>query len=806
MKKIVIGGIQLILSLIISAQNQVNYKTPPTEIIKLLEAKATPEVLIGPTGEWLLQKSNTSFPSIVELSKPEIRIAGIRFDTVNYCQTRVSYNDSLTLTNLKTNKDYVVSGLPDNSRLTNFQWSPNGKFVAFTNTTNVGVELWILDIDKKKVEKLTDAVVNAVMPMKPVIWVDAGEWMIFTSVIQNSEPKPKRNCELKGPIIKESYTEKADILDYHDLLLNENDEDFFEYYTTSQLIKINIHKQQFPIGIPAVFKEFSTSPDFRFILVKMIHKPFSHIVPYNYFPYKVEIWDNEGNLFRELFELPLVESVPKGFGAVQKGPREIGWRGDKPATLYWLRALDGGDPKREMVTRDRLFLFDFPFDGDGYESIAFKDRFWSIQWGNSDVAITTERSWKTNTETVSSFSPDASGGGNKKMLFEYNWQDEYNIPGTFITKKNAAGCEVLQFSEKETKLYMKGEGASPEGNKPFVDSYDLTKGEKHRLWQSNNPYYEYPLTFIEAEKEIILTRCESRIDPPNYFSRNLRNGVVSQITNNQNPFPQLSKMNMERIQYSRGDGVKLTGTLYTPPGFKIGDAMLPVLMWVYGDDSKNATTDSQAKDSPNCFVKVSWDSPIYWVMRGYAVFDNPGMPIIEEGKNELDTTFIEQLVANAKAAVHCLDSLGIADVKKIAIGGHGYGAFIAANLLANTDLFVAGICRSGSYNLTLTPFGFQTEPRTFWEAKNTYFNNSPFLHADKINAPVLLIHGDADDNPYFLPMQSERMFTALKANGTDVRLVILPYESHEYRAKESINNMIWEMDKWLKKYFTPTKN
>lgn len=805
MKKYLLFSLFLFLVQIGFGQKQINYKMPSNEIVKLVEAQTTPDILVDPTGSWLLQMRKKGFSSIEDLGQDELRIAGLRFNPTTQSQSRVSFRDSLILTHLKTGKDFEVKGLPEKASMRNFVWSPNGKQVAFTNNTLLGVELWVLDVEKHKVEKLTENIVNAVMPINPMVWMDGGEWLVFTSKLSEKEQIPIKNSVPTGPIIRENQGKESAVRTYQDLLKDNFDIRQFEYYASSQLIKINLKGEQFQMGIPAIFKNLEISPDFRYLLVKMIHKPFSFIVPYYRFPFKVEVWDSDGNLFRELFNIPLAENIPKGFGAVRKGPRDIGWRADKPATLFWVRALDGGDPKQKVVVRDRLFLYDFPFDGKGYESIGFKNRYGNVVWGNANFAICSEWWWDTRMETISSFHPDKSDD-HKKMLFEYNWQDEYNYPGGFMTHKNESGHRVLLFSDKQESLYLKAKGATPDGNKPFVDKMNIESGQRERLWQSNDPYYEYPFSFIDYDKELILTRRESKTDPPNYFSRSLKNGVVSQITNYENPYPQLSDMRKELIKYARKDGVSLSGTLYTPPGYTVGDGMLPVLMWAYPNEYKSAATAGQVKDSPNRFVRIGWWSPIFWVVRGYAVFDDPAMPIIGEGETEPNDTFVEQLVANAEAAVHCLDSLGIADINKIAIGGHSYGAFMAANLLAHSNLFVTGIARSGAYNRTLTPFGFQSEQRTFWEARDVYVNMSPFSYADKINEPLLLIHGESDNNSGTYPLQSERMFTALKGNGGIVRLVMLPNESHGYKARESIMHMLWEMDTWLEKYLKQSEN
>jgi len=797
-KEIVIAGI-IFSSFNLLAQKQFAYKKPPKEIMELLEAPTTPGIKLDPKGEWLLQLGDPGFKTIADLAHNELKLAGIRFHPDLNSRSRISYSDSLVLTNIKSGKDFEVQGLPEVSKLGNFNWSPNGKYIAFTHLNTSGLELWVLDIEKKKANKLTEPIVSAVMPQNPIVWMDNGEWMLVNTVVKDKAPLTEKSNIPFGPMVRESRGEKAAVRTYQDLLETEYDEQLFDYYATSQLVKVNVNSDQFPIGDPAIFKEISVSPDARFLLVKMIQRPYSYSVPYYRFPLKVEIWDNDGNLFRELFNIPLADNIPKGFAAVRKGPREINWRSDKPASLYWVVALDEGDPEKQVLLRDRLVLFDFPFDGKGKGSVAFEKRFGGVNWGKSDFAICSEWWWNTRTETVSSFNPEGTKES-KKLIFEYNWQDEYNSPGDFVTSQNEEGHQILQFDEKQQNIYLKGRGATPDGYKPFVDKYNIESGEKVRMWQSNDPYYEYPYAFVDAKKEIVLTRRESKIDPPNFFSRNLKNGVVSQITNFSNPYPQLVDMRKELIKYSRKDSLQLSGTLYTPPGFTVGDGMLPVILWAYPNEFKSAATAGQIKESPNKFVRLGWWSPIFWVLRGYAILDNPAMPIVGEGDSEPNDSFIEQLVADAEAAIYCLDSLGIADINKVAIGGHSYGAFMAANLLAHSDLFAAGIARSGAFNRTLTPFGFQAEQRTFWEASDTYVEMSPFTYAHKINEPLLLIHGEADNNSGTYPLQSERMYAAIKGNGGNSRLVMLPLESHGYQAKESILHMLWEMDAWLEKY------
>ncbi|MRR10727.1 S9 family peptidase, partial [bacterium] len=321
--------------------------------------------------------------------------------------------------------------------------------------------------------------------------------------------------------------------------------------------------------------------------------------------------------------------------------------------------------------------------------------------------------------------------------------------------------------------------------------------QTRRLFRSEAPHYELPVEILDPAQGTFLTRRESVSEPPNYYVRNLKTNSDRALTAFPHPTPQIAGVYKELIRYEREDGVKLTGTLYLPPGKKPADGPFPLLMWVYPQEFKSADAAGQVTDSPYRFVRVSPMSPLLWLAAGYAVLDDPTMPIVGEGQAEPNDTYVKQLVAGARAAVDEMVRRGIAERGRIAIGGHSYGAFTTANLLAHTDLFAAGIARSGAYNRTLTPFGFQAEERTFWQAPETYFIMSPFSHADKIKKPLLLIHGEADNNPGTFPMQSERFFSALKGHGATVRLIMLPHESHGYRARESLLHMAAEMTDWL---------
>ena len=553
-------------------------------------------------------------------------------------------------------------------------------------------------------------------------------------------------------------------------------------------------------GLSGIINGFGPSPDGQFILISMIQKPFSYLVPHGRFPFNVAIYSTKGILIRQLADIPLSENIPKGFGATRKGPRSFNWRNDVPATLYWVEAQDDGDPKKEVPIRDILYCLKAPFDGQQKEQISFPLRYGGITWGDGDLALAYEWQWANRQEVTNTWKPDHPKKS-KKILFDRSWEDRYNNPGSFSVKRNQYGRGVLRKDADGKTFYLIGAGASPEGNKPFIDQFDIETKKTTRLWQSEAPYYEYAIRILDEQEGLFMTRRESKKIQPNFFFRNFNTKENKQITFFKNPYEVLKGVEKQLIKYKRADGVELTGELYLPANYNAKkDGPLPVIMWAYPKEYKSSDAAGQVQNSPYEFLRLYSGSPIYWVTQGYAVFDDFGMPIIGEGEEEPNETFVQQLVAGAKAAIDKLDEMGVGDPKRVAVGGHSYGAFMTANLLAHSDLFAAGIARSGAYNRTLTPFGFQSEERTLWETPDTYVKMSPFMFADKIKTPLLMIHGEADNNSGTYPMQSKRFYNALKGHGATVRLVMLPHESHGYRARESVMHMLWETHCWLEKY------
>ncbi len=784
-----------------TAQELTGYQMPPKAIADLVDAAPTPGLSISPTSDRMLLLDRPNMPGIEEIAQKEMKLAGMRINPRTNGPSRSGHYTGMKIKELGKDEEQRIQGLPKNAKLGNLSWTRDGSKVAFTNTITNGMELWYVDLATAKAKKLTEAVINDAMPGRPLTWFSDNETLLFKRVPANRGALPEVEDKPFGPTIQVNEGKTAPVRTYQDLLKNAHDIALFKYYTTSQIVAINVKtNKEHEMGKTGIVSGMSTSPDGAYVLLQTIKEPFSFMVPYGRFPAAVEVYGKGGKLVKKIADKPLADNIPKGFGAVATGPRSFSWRADKPATLSWVEAQDGGDPNKEASIRDQLFLLPAPFDKKPEQSITFSLRYGGITWGTDDLAMAYEWWWKDRKIITSKWKPGTKDN-NKTVFFEHSWEDRYNDPGDFETEQNEYGRRVLMTANNGNTLYLSGQGASPEGNRPFVDVIDVNTKKKERLWRSEAPYYEVPIGILNKEKAVVLTRRESNEERPNYFLRNLKKGTLDQITFFENPYKSLENIQKEMLKYKRADGVELTGTLYLPEDYdKEKDGRLPVFMWAYPREFKSANAASQVTDSPYEFIRIGWGSPLFWVTQGYAVMDDFGMPIIGEGEDEPNETFIEQLSSGAEAAIDHLVEIGVADRKRIAVGGHSYGAFMTANLLAHTDLFAAGIARSGAYNRTLTPFGFQSEERTYWETPETYFKMSPFNHADKIKEPLLLIHGEADNNSGTFPMQSERFYAALKGHGADVRLVMLPHESHGYRARESVMHMLWEMTEWMDKY------
>jgi dipeptidyl aminopeptidase/acylaminoacyl peptidase len=779
------------------AQENITYQKPPKEILALVDTPLAPSVRIDEKGEFAVLMYRENFKSIEEVSEKELRLAGIRVNPVINSATGQTYFNDIKIKKVANNQILKVSNLPTNPKLTSFSYSPDQSLMAFTNTTSKGVELWILDIKTANAKQLTKALLNNNLG-RSFTWFKDGKSLLVSFVPENRTPiVDGENVIPTGPTVSSNFGSKAQNRTYQDLLKNKNDENNFELLANSELYKVAIDGSKKLWKNAAMYLGIDFSPNGQFVLISEMKRPFSYIVPLNRFPYTVNLYDIDGNFIMKIQDSPLTEVLPKGFMAVQKGMRQLNWRNDQAATLVWTEALDGGDPAIAVEYRDEIFQLAAPFTAQPTSILKVKNRFSRIIWGNATTAIASDN-WRDDRNTKTYVFNPSNNQVKPTIISDRNYQDTYSDPGNFVTKRNEFGEDVLEMDNNQ--VYLIGDGFSSTGKFPFVDQLNLKTLKTKRLYHSKlTNQLEAISSSFNIKKGEILVRIESKNEYPNYYIRNFKNKTLKAVTKFENPYKSLMTIHNEVLTYKREDGLDLSAKLYLPVGYEKGKKY-PMVMWAYPREFKDKSSAGQVTANENEFIYPSYGSPIYWVTRGYVVLDDAAFPIVGEGTEEPNDTFVKQLVGNAKAAIDAVDNLGYIDRNKVAVGGHSYGAFMTANLLSHSNLFAAGIARSGAYNRTLTPFGFQGEERNYWEAPETYNIMSPFMNADKMKTPLLLVHGEIDNNSGTFPIQSERYFNALKGLGATVRYVVLPNESHGYRAKESVLHLLWEQDQWLETY------
>lgn len=789
-----------------TAQDDAGYKTPPKDIVDLVSVKPTPSVSISENGEWMLFLERNSYPSIEELAQPELKIAGLRINPRNFAPSRQTFINNLYLKSLKGGPELKITGLPSPLSASGISWNDNSKKIAVTNTTNNGTDVYIIDVATRKAVKVNKQSLNTIM--NGVEWYDNNTLLYYTTV-KPASAAPGKPLAPKGPTIQENYGKASPRPTYQDMIKSPYDEELFAFYATTQLVK-NVNGVETKIGQPAIYADVNISPDKKYLLTRTLKKPFSYLVPASGFNSSLQVLDASGKLVKHITNLPSSETAPGGNDNVQPGPRSYTWRSNAPASLLWCEALDSGLIKNKAEFRDAVYELKAPFTGKADELFKTKMRYFGTTWSDGENALVTEG---LRSKQVTQIDRYFTVTGDLEALITRNTTDAYNNPGMVVTAPNQYGRNVAVTIDNGNKiLFNNPTGSSPKGDLPFLISFDLHTKKADTLWRSKEGTFESITRVLDPNKLTIITRKETENEVPNYWLKNLRLRIADQqLTSFTDPYPQLKGVSKEKISYQREDGVTLTGDLYLPKGYDAKrDGPLPVFIWAYPAEYNSAADAAQIRGSKHRFTLLNWGSPIYYATQGYAVLNNAEMPIVAtDTAKKPNDNFVDQLRMNAAAAINKLAALGVGDSTRVAVGGHSYGAFMTANLLAHTNLFKGGIARSGAYNRTLTPFGFQNEDRTYWQAPELYNNMSPFSYADKIKTPLLLIHGEADNNTGTYPIQSERMFNAIKGHGGTVKFVSLPFESHGYQAKESIMHTLAEQFEWLEKYVknaTPNKS
>lgn len=797
-----VAAASLLLPALVAAQD--GYRQPPEPIRSILDATPTARVAVSPDNTQLLLLGRSTLPSIAEVAAPYVPMAGQRLNPNTNFPSRAVISTSLAIMSIASGETRAVT-MPDGVKIGNVRWSPDGKRAAFAMITDQGAGMGILDLVSGAVTRVGTVRVNGSFG-DPCTWMPTSDALLCKTIPASRGAAPQAPTVPSGPVSQESFGRKAPERTYQDLLGDAYDEARFTYFGTSQVAIVSMDGAVRSIGAPAVVTSAAPSPDGRYVLTSAIHTPYSYVVPMGRFPLVTTVHAADGKTVHTVFDRPLATEQSTAFDAVDVGARGIAWRADAPATLAWIEAMDGGDPARTAAQRDRVVTLDAPFTDAPVQHLAVATRVRGVTWMKRDVAMITEYWWKSRQTKTWLFNPSTPGAA-PRLLHDRSAEDAYSDPGAPVMTMTAQGTMVAKTTPDRTAFFVTGDGESPNGAQPFLDRVDIATGKATRLWRSQGEQYEEPIAVLDDRGARVLTRRQTTTEPPNYWVRNLVARMApKQLTTFTDPAPQFAGITSKLITYQRPDGVQLSATLYLPAGYDAArDGRLPFFFWAYPQEFKSAKAAAQVRGSQYLFVRPTGASHLFMLTQGYGVLDGPTMPIVGEGNKEPNDTYVEQLVASAKAAVDKVVDLGVADRNRIGVGGHSYGAFMTANLLAHSNIFRAGIARSGAYNRTLTPFGFQQEERPFWEASQIYSRMSPFTYADSIKTPVLLIHGMNDDNSGTFPIQSERMYAALKGTGAIVRYVQLPGEAHGYLGRESVGHTLAEMVSWLDQFVKPVK-
>ncbi|MFZ2961313.1 MAG: prolyl oligopeptidase family serine peptidase [Candidatus Ozemobacteraceae bacterium] len=777
---------------------QVAYKQPPTRVVEILDTPPTP-ILINHSRNGLVMLCEFTYLSDLKtLSQPMLRLAGLRIIPAWSAPQRFSFTNKITVKSIASGKEVGLQ-LPNGCKFSRPQWSPDGRKIALTAYSDQGVALWVYDPTTGQGKALTDPKINTILCAWSN-WTPDSQALIVPTVVENRGPQPTSPAVPSGPTVDETSGKVSKLRTYQDLLKTSFDEDLFDYYARSQFVRVNVEtgaKEAF--GAPGLNRGIAFSPDAKMVLVNKIKRPFSRIVPEENFAQTTEIWDTNGKFVTTIADLPVADDLP--IQGVPKGPRDIQWQPLMPATLIWTEALDGGDPNVKIDFREKIMKWSAPFAGKPQELFRIPQRFAGIQWLQEPgfglfSDYDRDKKWITTRlfDTLHPVSADQA-----KMIFNRSVHDDYSDPGSPVYTVLPDGQAVVIY--QKGWLFMTGDGATPNGDFPFLRKLNLATGASSTIFLCASGTFETFEGFVDDTYNAIITSFETAKQNPNYFTRVLKNEKAQKaeaLTAFPDPAPELTQIRKERLSYKRDDGVPLSGLLYYPVNYKSGEKV-PVVVWAYPLEYVDAKTAGQVRVTETRFPRLESSSVLFFLLHGYAVLYDAEIPVVGDPATANDT-YIEQISAGAKAAVDALVAKGVCDRDQIGVSGHSYGANMVAHLLAHTDLFAAGIARSGAYNRSLTPFGFQGERRTFWEVPDIYLKLSPFTHAAKINEPLLLIHGELDDNPGTFPMQSERLLAAIRGGGGKARLVMLPYEAHGYKARESVLHVLAEMFDWFDAY------
>lgn len=779
------------------------YQKPDAPIDQLVRGPDRSSPTLNRQKTALVKGYGVYYPSIQYIARPQIKLGGVRFNPKNYTSVANAYVKRLVYRDIKTKAEKEIS-FPEGSIIRERAWSPDGKHLAVSVELEKCHEVWIVQIPGLQKTKVPGVCLNAVLG-RYVDWVDNDRLLLRVRTPDQAQEVAIEKEIPVGPVVQETKGKVSNNRTYPNLVKTPQDEKAFARAIKSQHVIYHVGAKSISkLGPAGLYTTFDFSPDRKYILVKTLQTPFSYNVPVGLYGYKLDVWTADGKPFHHLVEDEAQENLP--IEGVTDKPRSFAWVMSEPSTLFNLKALDKGDWNVKADYRDELyftkmktasdtkaeFIQKFKFRIVGFDAFDLKDNYMVTEYER-------DRKWVTDYQMSKT-----TDGWKLKTMFSLSEDDDYNAPGSPYSKRNKYDEFVIAVDQTgdDASIYLSGKGSTPKGDFPFLKKMSLETQKTSEIFRSAEGRYESFQGFMDTEHYTsFLISSESQTEMQKYELVTVKDGKLSRevfLDSEPDIFQKIAQFKKEIVTYKRNDGVLLSGTLYYPTDYKEGQKY-PAIIQAYPLEYTDASTAGQVRGSQNYYSRPSGSSILFNLMRGYVVLDEAQMPIIGPPETKNDT-FREQLVAGAQAAVDFLKQKGLVDEKRIGVIGHSYGAFMVSNLLTYSDLFATGIARSGAYNRTLTPNGFQGERRSLWQAKETYAKMSPFIDADKMKKPLLLIHGMADNNPGTFTLQSERYFDALKAQGVTARLVLLPEESHGYESLESNEHVLYETFRWFDQY------
>ncbi|MCF7520097.1 prolyl oligopeptidase family serine peptidase [Pseudoalteromonas sp. L21] len=780
--------IVLLLSFAIHANTDEN--RPQWE--SYIDSTTQENVSLSPNGEQALFLHQIRYPSIHYVSQARVQLAGLdfysnlysRFDTPLYSHTTlfdISNRTSIDLT-------------PDSGVIIDYNWSPDVKKIAYLIQNDNTINLWVYDVETQVFKRLSQVNLSASLGGRHLRWLPDSTALIVKK--RNTKVHSPIN-ELKQPNSLSSERQVEQGRTYQSLLKNNKLKEQFKTLALSSLVKIDLKGNVTSLTDNMLFDDFSVSPDGEYVLSSTLPKELSSYLPYKKWGRDYQVTNLKTH--HQLNVLPSLNNkvnLKKAKDSVPNGARLVKWLPSEGSTLTWTEAIDNGDMSVDKKYHDNTYKLPSPFNQNKQLIHQAKWRVHNIIWGKSGAGVAQEWLYASKQAKASLISASTSAN---VLIEQRDYRDKFNDFGDPQTLRLPEGYEVLV--EDDSNLLFLSNGLSKEGIRPTIKTLNKTNNTRKEYFISSKESIELPL---RVANNTLIIQTQNVQTAPQYFA------ILSTDMNER--IPLLTNKNKQYfdkpptfINYKRSDGLNLSGTLHLPSNYDKAQGKIPAVLWIYPDEFNNKKLSQQNTVKTNIFRQFDPLSPLVFLHDGIAVFESPSMPITAFDGQEPNDDFINQINLNAQAAINALEGTGLIDIDSLAVMGHSYGAFTVANLLAHTDFFKAGIARSGAYNRTLTPFGFQGEKRTLWQAKKTYIDLSPIMFADKINAPLLLIHGENDQNSGTYPLQSTRMYQALIANKKTTQLIMLPYEGHSYRAKENLTYLLKEQSAWLNKWLKSSR-